>query len=83
MRLKERNFFPPSNYQSLYVPEISCHFFNYLALGNETNLLHSWILEIKHQVLRYTRIKVLCIKVINSPKTEFYIPLVIHTKSFS
>lgn len=37
----KRNFFSPSNYQSLYVPEICSHFSNYLALGNETNLLHS------------------------------------------
>ena len=71
VRLKERNFFSASNYQSLYVPEISCHFSNYLALGNETNLLYSWILEIKHQVLRYIRIKVLCIKVIIVPRLNF------------
>lgn len=47
-------------------PEISCHLSSYSAFGSVTTLLDSWVLEIKQYVLKCTRIRVLCVNVINT-----------------
>lgn len=70
-----------SNCPSLCLPEICCHCPSYLAFGSETNPLDIWILEIKHAVLRCTRIKVLCVNVINTTPRLNFIYLLSFTRS--